>query len=34
MCVKKKCIIGILLSYCMLTRWLKTLYIKAFKRWL
>lgn len=27
-------LIGILLSYCMLTQWLKTLYIHAFKRWL
>ena len=25
---------GILLSYCVLTQWLKTLYIRAFKRWL
>lgn len=27
-------LIGILLSYCVLTQWLKTLYIRAFKRWL
>ena len=27
-------LISILLSYCVLTQWLKTLYIKAFKRWL
>lgn len=27
-------LIGILLSYCVLTQWLKTLYIRVFKRWL
>lgn len=27
-------LVGILLSYCVLTQWLKTRYIKAFKRWL
>lgn len=27
-------LVGILLSYCVLTQWLKTTYIKAFKRWL
>lgn len=27
-------LVGILLSYCVLTQWLKARYIKAFKRWL
>ena len=27
-------LIGILLSYCVLTQWLKTQYIRVFKRWL
>ena len=27
-------LIGILLSYCVLTQWLKTRYIRVFKRWL
>ena len=27
-------VVGILLSYCVLTQWLKTLYIQSFKRWL
>lgn len=27
-------LIGILLSYCILTQGLKVLYIRAFKRWL
>lgn len=27
-------LVGILLSYCVLTQWLKTLYIRSFKRWL
>lgn len=27
-------LIGILLSYCILTQWLKTRYIRVFKRWL
>lgn len=27
-------LIGILTSYCILTQWVKTLYIRAFKRWL
>lgn len=27
-------LVGILFAYCVLTQWLKTLYIRVFKRWL